>query len=398
MNVLFLTHRTPYPPDRGDRIRAFNIRRALSKEHQLCLGCFEDRDQGAVDRSYLDNVCDCQIVRPRSKVRGLLQGAFNLLIGKPATLGFFWDSSLAAALERLVEQKQFDAVFVFSSAMAQYAERLPIPAKVADIADVDSDKWKQYAARKPFPLNLIYAREARTLAAYERKIVEIFDKVFVVSEVERQVLENIGVTKPAEVLTNGVDCSYYEAGGVSEKTRDLVFVGVMNYYPNLDGVRYFMRDVLPKIRRVRGATSFAVVGSSPPGALRRHAKRSGVEITGWVPDVRSYLQSARVCVIPLRIARGVQNKVLEAMAAGVPVLCTPKALEGIDAEDGKDVVVGRSAEELAKLALELLDNEPLRERIATSAKLKVKQKYDWNICLDFLNGFLQNLVQTKSAH
>jgi len=397
MRILFIAHRTPYPADKGDKIRAFNILKSLCRSNEVFLASFDEGDYSAEDRSYLFRLCSGVILRRRSGVKALVGGVLNLLRGRSVTEGFFSDAELKRSVERLCRERAFDIVFVFSSCMAQYGAGLPVPLKVIDIADVDSDKWRQYASTRNSPLKFVYARESETLAREERAIAEDFDRVFVVSEVEKGMFRKLNPAKPAEVLTNGVDCEYYRPREETQKDRDLVFVGVMNYFPNVDGVLFFMREVLPLIRLRRPHTDFTIVGSSPTRALRKEADRRGVRVTGRVKDVRPYLWRSRVCVVPLRVARGVQNKVLEAMAAGVPVLGTKKALEGIRAEPGRHVSIGESPGELAERALELLEDDARRDRQAASARRMVEQEYDWNICLDFLNGFLQNLLRDKKT-
>jgi len=381
MNILFLTHRVPYPPDKGDRIRSYHLIRHLARNHRLHLACLAWSREEAAAADGLRELCASMEVIRRSEGWAKWSSLTGLVTGRPLTVPYFRSRELQRSVRRLCRDRSIDLVLVFSSGMAQFADRLSGIPRIIDFADVDSDKWMQYARRTAFPRSLIYALEGRRLRKYEKAAAERFDSCLVISRAEADLLRSFCPHCSLKVVSNGVDLEYFHPQDPSPDSLELVFVGVMDYHANVDGVLFFCRDILPLIRRRIPGATFTVVGGRPTPSVRRLARLDGVSVAGYVRDVRPYLSRAAVCVVPLRIARGVQNKILEAMACGRPVVTTSRALEGIEARAGRDLLVADEAGSFADLTVELLQDEKLRERIGRQARVLVEDRYRWERCL-----------------
>jgi sugar transferase (PEP-CTERM/EpsH1 system associated) len=338
--LLFLSHRIPYPPDKGDKIRSYNLLRALSAQHTVHVGTFVDDPDDWRHVPALQQLCRGETcVRPLNPRSARMRSATGLLSGEALTLAYYRDAALSAWTRDLAARRPLAGVFVFSSSMCQYALDTPLQAgrpRVADFCDVDSDKWEQYAGRHGYPMKLVYSREARTLAEAERRYVGQFDASIVISEAEAEILRRIAGPHAdrIRVVPNGVDTEYFDPGReypdpYAEGELSIAFTGAMDYQANVDGVCWFAAEILPAVRRELPNAVFTIVGSNPTEAVRALAQQPGVRVTGRVPDVRPYLAHARLVVAPLRIARGVQNKVLEALAMARPVVATENALQGI---------------------------------------------------------------------
>jgi len=338
--LLFLAHRIPYPPDKGDKIRSYHLLKALAAEHTVHLGTFVDDPADWAHVAAVERLCKGEVcIRPLNPSLARLRSASGLLTGEPLTLAYYRDSTLRRWIRKLGACRSLTGVLAFSACMAQYAARVALDLGapcVLDLCDVDSDKWRQYAASRGQPMKTIYAREARTLAAAEASYVRDFDATLVVAETEAQLLrERAGEgANRIRVVGNGVDTDYFDPAREYDRpfpagTSAIVFTGAMDYHANVDGVEWFARDVLPAIRRARPNAMFFIVGSNPSAAVRALADAPGIVVSGRVSDVRPYLAHAAVVVAPLRLARGVQNKVLEALAMGRPVVATPNAVQGL---------------------------------------------------------------------
>jgi sugar transferase (PEP-CTERM/EpsH1 system associated) len=310
--------------------------------------------------------------------------ARGLLSGAALTETYYSDARLRRWVRDLAARRPLAGVFAFSSSMCQYADSVQLSAgaiRVADFCDVDSDKWRQYALQMTSPLRALYEREARALSAAEVRYVRHFDATFVVSEVEAQILRR-SVAENASgihVLPNGVDTVYFDPSREYPSpfqigTRPVVFTGAMDYHPNIDGVRWFANDVLPAIRRQRPDAVFWIVGSSPAAPVRQLGELPGVVVTGRVPDVRPYLAHAAVVVAPLRIARGVQNKVLEALSMARPVLGTRNALQGIPDADLSGALAVDEAGPMAEAVTNLLYGAD----VGRSGRSFVEQRFAWS--------------------
>lgn len=395
MNILYLAHRIPYPPNKGDKIRSFHQIRFLSRRHRIFLACFVDdkEDLRHVDR--LKEWCaDVRIVfldRTEGKIRSLM----SLLDGRPMSVGYYASRSMRAHVDEVLGSHGIDAVLIFSSTMAQYVMDRPGPGKIMDFVDVDSEKWMEYAMRSGFLLRRIYRLEGRRLAAYEEKVARAVDLSVFSTEDERKLFEGRAGRSPLAVCHNGVDLEYFRRNGMvgpHDGPPRLVFIGAMDYFPNEDAVLYFIDEILPRIRESVPDTEFDVVGRNPASALRRRAGRKpGIRVHGNVPDIRPYLAGATVSVAPLRIARGVQNKVLEAMAMGVPVVATREAHEGIVAVPGRDLLVAEDPGEFARHTVRLLKDASERRRLADHAMALVKERYGWEATLADLESALSTL-------
>jgi sugar transferase (PEP-CTERM/EpsH1 system associated) len=391
--ILFLSHRAPFPPDKGDKIRAFHILRHLCGNHEVWFGAGADDDGSrqwpdASDLAFRD-VC----VAPLSAVRRGWNMVGGYAAGAPLSVSRFRHGRLERWIERVLTQVRPDVVFIYSSAMAQYVVgRTPPGTRVIiDFVDADAEKWRAYATAAKFPMAVIFEREARRLTAFEGRALHAAEAGIVISETERKLLSAqlpAGAEK-LSVLSNGVDLDYFAPAPGPGDGRSIVLCGRMDYQANVDGASWFAREIFPRVRRQWPEAIFRIVGASPTAAVQALGGLAGVEVTGAVPDVRPYLREAAVVVAPLRIARGVQNKVLEAMASARPIVVTPAALDGIDAAEGHEVLVGADAAAFAHAVSDVLAGAA-PSQLGENARRFVTHNHQWStqlLALDRLIGF-----------
>lgn len=338
-DLLFLAHRIPYPPNKGDKIRSYHLLAHLARRYRVHLGAFVDDPADWQHTATLRALCADTCFVGLHPQRARLLSLRGLLRGEALSLAYYRNRTLAAWVERVLAQTGLTRVLVFSGAMAQYVHG-PAYAnlqRVVDFVDVDSDKWAQYSRAKSWPMNWLYRREAATLLRFERAVAQEAAAAVFVSDEEAALFRTLAPAAPRlAAIHNGVDTAYFDpalahANPYAADERVLVFTGAMDYWANVDAVRWFADSVWPRVRAAVPGARFYIVGSRPAAAVRELAARPGVCVTGAVPDVRPYLAHACAAVAPLRIARGVQNKVLEALAMARPVLATPAAAEGIHA-------------------------------------------------------------------
>lgn len=407
MRLLFLCHRVPYPPHKGEKIRSWNILKYLAERHEVSLACLADEglDSQAVPElaRYARDIL-IERIHPR---RQLALAVGSLLSATPVTVSYFYSRALQRRLDDLIDQKSIEGLLCSSSPMAAYAfrsrrrEQIARMHRVMDLIDVDSQKWQQYAAASSAWTAWLYRREAHYLAAFERRIAREFERVLLVSERERAYLRDAMVADRVSTMPNGVDLDYFSPAriqAVAPGEPTLVFTGVMSYRPNIDGILWFADRILPRVRAAVPAVRLYVVGSRPSRRILRLAMRAGITVTGQVQDVRPYLADASVCIVPLRIARGLQNKVLEAMAMGRAVVTTPEAFEGIDAEPGRDLIVAQGEGEFAAALIELLGNDERRREIGQSARARVESRYTWQRNLQLLDEVLPPSGRRSDGH
>jgi sugar transferase (PEP-CTERM/EpsH1 system associated) len=402
-NLLFLVHRIPFPPDKGDKIRSFNLLRQLSEKYNVHLAGFIDKKE---DWDYVEDLrkyCSQVYFRPINRWKSKVSSAFSLMRGRPLSVGFYSDKALRLWVENLVREVHFDAAIAFSSSMPQFLpyEKLNGSVINADFVDLDSDKWNQYAAAVRWPLSSVYSYESKALAKWEMDTAKLVDAVTLVSNAERQLLlERFGQSVGnIEVVRNGVDTHYFdpmtECGSpYAPNTPVAVFTGAMDYFANIQGVKWFVDHVWSTVKEQLPEAEFWIVGSNPTDEVQALQSEDGVIVTGYVPDVRPYLKCARVVVVPLQLARGVQNKVLEALAMNLPVLATPQALKGLDGW-------------LPASATSISDASTFATAAAKALKVKnhlgygqgrdyVRKHYDWENNLAEIDRILAEAGKAKS--
>lgn len=391
-DLLFLSHRIPYPPDKGEKIRAWNFLRHLARRYRVHLACFVDDPADLEHLPALEEICATLCWRRLFPGWARLRSLRGVAAGAPLTRGYFRDRGLQQDIDRIVARHRPSRYFVYSSAMAPYIERHPPARCVIDMVDVDSEKWRHYAETATPLSRLVYRREARTLLALERRSAGLADRVLFVSRAEADLFRRLAPEAAARVrhVSNGVDTDYFDP---SLQYADpfagepaLVFVGAMNYRPNIEAAAWFAREVMPILRRAGGAPSFWIVGSRPSAAVRRLAA-GDVRVTGRVEDVRPYLAHAAAVVAPLRIARGVQNKVLEAMAMAAPVVLTPPAREGIEVRDGEELLEAAGAPAFAAAVERILAGGG--RDMGRRARARVRRDFGWASSLAALDAQLE---------
>lgn len=340
MRILYLAHRLPFPPNKGDKLRSFRHLRQLAKNHQVWCACFVDRPQDLDYVAPLRTYCEDVIAIPLSRTPSLIRGAWSLATGHTVTEGVYANRAMRRALNDLVHAIRLDLVVAYSSAMAPYALRVPAGRRVIDLCDLDSRKWRAYSAHARFPLRRLYAIEANRLAHIERRCLDEFDAVSVITSAEARALCGDRSAAHVHVITNGVDPprAARSPDALSRPGRVVGFLGVMNYRPNVDAVRWFVQACWPAIRREVPDAVFRIVGRWPCRAVRRLARVPGVVVVGEVQDVTPELERFDVSVAPLRIACGLQNKVLEAMASAVPVVLSAESATCVGGTPGETFV------------------------------------------------------------
>jgi len=386
--ILYLVHRIPYPPNKGDKIRSFNILRALAKKYKVYLASFIDDPDDIQHGGTVESYCEDVYLEPMSPKYAKIRSLKGLLRSTPLTLDYYYSKPLQKWVDRIIKENDIKKVLVFSSSMAQYIEgkRFKSLKRIIDFVDIDSDKWNQYSTTTKWPLNWVYKREAKFLGKYEHRIAGEFDySLFVSSDEASHFMKMHGYT-PAEVdyFDNGVDTNYFAPGtGLASPYNDdekvIVFAGAMDYWANVDAVVWFATHIYPSVKNKFPGALFYIVGTNPTEQVRALSEIEGVYVTGRVDDIRSYIEHADCSVAPLRIARGVQNKVLEAMSMGKPVIASPEALEGIDVCPGAEIDVAKDEEEYVAAIEKALG--PKVKLVARHSRDCMVNRYGWDATL-----------------
>lgn len=379
LKILFLCHRVPYPPDKGEKIRAFHLIRGLARRHEVHLLTLAD---GAVPAlGPLEELCKRVEVFPLSRPAAFVRTALRALRPGPLSLSFFQSAELAARVEELGRSERFDVTVVYCSAMAPYAALVPDVPAVLDMVDVDSAKWAQYARFAPLALRPIYALEARRLRRYEASLASRFQRITLTTGNETRLYKSFAPQARAETVLSGVDFDFFQPMDLPKSPHPtIVFTGQMDYFANVDGVIHFARKVFPRLKQRFPDLEFVVVGRSPVPAVRDLGELPGIQVTGAVGDVRPFLARAWAFVAPLRIAQGVQNKVLEAIASNVPVVASERVLAGLSDggfRNGRDLLSAASDEEMEQAVATLIEDASARERMAQSARQRLLAAYRW---------------------
>jgi sugar transferase (PEP-CTERM/EpsH1 system associated) len=385
----------PWPPSKGDKIRSYHVLRRLAQHYRVYLGTFVD---DPADWQYLapvEAVCTEVCVRSLTPWQTRWRALLSLARGEALTLGVYRDRVMGRWIERLLAEHKVDLVLCYSSGVASYVVRHAELPRIMDFVDVDSDKWRQYAQTNRGPARMIYQREARLLAQFECSVATQFDASMLVSEAEAVFLRQQVPTAADKVhgIPNGVDAGYWDPqtsypNPYKPAERALVFVGAMDYRANVHAAQWFVREVWPRILARRPDARFYIVGSKPTAAVRALGQLAGITVTGRVEDVRPYLLHAHAVAAPLRIARGIQNKVLEALAMEKVVLATPEAWEGIDDFAGRQGCINDSPEVIATEALRWLD-VPQVARVP-AARAMVLSRFDWRRNLDTYESVMRD--------
>jgi sugar transferase (PEP-CTERM/EpsH1 system associated) len=391
-DLLFLAHRMPYPPEKGDKIRSWHILRHLAERHRVHLGCFYDDRADQRHIAELEKYCASVACLPINPLARRVKSLAALRTGEAMSIAYYRDPRLMQWIAETFARWRPSEAFVFCSSMAPYLDGYRFAARVIDMVDVDSEKWHQYADTRPWPMRLIYRREAQKLRAVEIAAANNFDYTLFASAPEASLfLKRTGrSTSRVIAMRNGVDHDFFDPAKAGPNPypagrKSIAFTGAMDYWPNVEAARWFVAEVMTALRHRFPAFDFWIVGAHPARSLRR-LSRGDVHVTGRVDDIRPYIAHADAVVAPLQIARGIQNKILEAMAMAKPVIATPAALEGLDLRLGEEVLAASNPQQFAGAIAKLFAGEmaPLGAR----ARARIVADYGWQPSLRVLDDLL----------
>ncbi len=394
--LLYLCHRIPYPPNKGDKIRSFHWLKGLSESFDIYLAAFvDDKD----DWQYIEKLkaycADYHMVQ-LDPALAKLKSVTALVKNQPLTLPYYFDARLQQWVEQVVNKHDIKNILVFSSSMAQYVEtaQYSMCNRVIDFVDMDSDKWLQYAKSKSWPMSWVYQREANRLLKYEQTIASAFDCSLFVSDAEMNLFQQkcAGVGRQLGYVNNGVNTDYFLPqrhfhNPYDRELFNVVFTGAMDYWANVDAVRWFVEEIFQPMKMSMPRLQFHIVGSKPTKQVMELQKNKGVFVTGAVDDIRPYIYHAALVVAPMRIARGIQNKVLEAMAMAKLVITSPQGYEGLAAEIEKEIIVANHPHEWIDFLKRYGESSSSNRVVGDRARKCVVNKYSWQSSIEKLKGY-----------
>jgi sugar transferase (PEP-CTERM/EpsH1 system associated) len=398
--LLFLCHRIPYPPNKGDKIRSYHLLKFLAEHYQIHLGAFIDDEQDQQYRPIVEQFCEQTCFITLNTKLATLKSAGGLLTGKPLSLPYYTNKAMQNWVLAQKQTYHIDRVVIYSSVMAQFIQNLQpaFTSSVVDFVDIDSDKWLQYAHKQRWPMSWVYRREGKKLLSFEKQIAALAQASLFVSTAEADMFKRLAPQLSAKIsfYNNGVDTEYFKPSDTASspypaEKKIIVFTGAMDYWPNSDAVYWYATQILPKIVAADADVEFYIVGSNPSQMVLQLAKKPNINVTGRVADIRPYMQFADIAVAPMRVARGVQNKVLEAMAMEVPVIVSQQGLEGISAVNGQEIVLAGSVEQQVSTAVKMLSND--HQDIGAAARQRVLQDFNWHESLPIVKKWIESSMQ-----
>lgn len=396
MNILYVCHRFPYPPKRGGKIRPFNMIRHLTAQGHSVTVCSlvrspEEAEEG---RGIAPHCAAFEMGAVREPVQFARMVA-NLPRLTPSSMGYFYSPDLQRRIRTLLSSQRFDLIFVHCSSVAQYVEDVQGIPKILDFGDMDSQKWLEYANYKPWPLSWGYTLEGSKVLWAEKRLARKFDLCTATTRAERETLDGYGTGARTDWFPNGVDATFFAPTDEPYDPETISFIGRMDYYPNQECMQRFCDQVWPLLLARRPGMKLLIVGADPSQEMRRLGERSGVTVTGSVPDVRPFVRRSAAMVAPLAIARGTQNKILEAMAMGVPVITSSIAAGGVDAVPGEHLRVADTPEQLAGAVLNVVQDPLERQRLSLNGRQRVLSNHDWAQSMKRMDEIIRTVLDRK---
>jgi sugar transferase (PEP-CTERM/EpsH1 system associated) len=395
MNILYICHRFPFPPKRGGKIRPFNMIRHLSASGHKVTVCSLARsaEEAEEGRGIAPHCADFEMAQVSNRVQ-TLRMVVRLPVTTPSSMGYFYSPTLAQRVRRRLSEQKWDLIFVHCSSVAQYVEHITDVPKILDFGDMDSQKWLEYANYKAFPLSLGYRFEGAKMQAAEKRLAGRFDLCTATTRAEWETLDSYGTGVASDWFPNGVDADFFCPTGEPYDADTISFIGRMDYYPNQECMARFCEQIWPILKSRRPNMKLLIVGADPTPEMRKLGEIPGVTVTGSVPDVRPFIRSSALMVAPLNIARGTQNKILEAMAMGVPVVTSTIAAGGVDAESVKHFLVADTPEEYAQSILRIVESPEERERLASAGRQRMLSHHAWPHSMARLDQIIDRCIKT----
>ncbi len=394
MKILYVTHRFPFPPNRGGKIRPFNMIKHLTGRGDEVTVCSIARSAGEAQAGEgLNEYCHRSFMAVVKRPVQALRMAARLPTSTPSSMGFFYSRSLDRDIQRLLATESFDLIFAHCSSVAPYVAHVTGTPKILDYGDMDSHKWLSYRAFKPWPLSWGYWLEGTKLMAAEKRLAPQFDLCTATTRAERETLDSYETGVLSDWFPNGVNAEYFAPDETAYDTDTICFVGRMDYYPNQECMYDFVANTFPLIRKRRPNAKLLIVGANPIPQVHALAETPGVEVTGSVPDVRPYLRRSALMVAPLNIARGTQNKILEALAMEVPVVCTTLAAGGVDAVDGEHMLAADGPADSANACLRFMDDAEERRQFAEAGRARMLSHHSWSGSMQRFDGIIGRVAR-----
>lgn len=397
MKILLLTPRLPYPPHRGDKLKIFNLLKRLSQEHSIHLVSFIEKKNELDYLQHLTPYCAAIDVVPLRRWQSYGKCFLGLFSRLPLQVHYFKSRRMRRLLAEICAQRHFDVIHTHLIRMAPYTAALRHPAKVLDLTDAVSLYLQRFLAREKNPvMQFLLKLELARVRRYER-VVEQFNACFVCSEPDREQLRQAAPQADIRLIPNGVDLAYFSGNAaIAYEPNRIVFTGNLTYHPNIDGIFYFVNEILPLIKKEIPAAKFYIVGQSPSAKIRALASED-VIVTGFVEDIKQYYLSSAVAVSPIRFGAGTLNKILEPLALGVPVVATSMGIEGLDLTIGKDILVADRPHAFAKYVVHLLKDAEFRDRLGNAGMAIVRRLYNWDTIVSLLDKIYRELSSETAA-
>jgi sugar transferase (PEP-CTERM/EpsH1 system associated) len=397
MKILYVCHRVPYPPTRGGKIRSFNMIRHFSEQgHEVTVASIARSTVELSEASGLSSYCKQVIVEVVSDTAAALRMLVRGISLQPSSFGYFWSPRLAQRIAANINASPPDLIFVHCSSVAPYVAEYSGATKILDFGDMDSQKWREYAQHRRFPLSRVYQVEAVKLERVERHLTRKFDLATCTTRAEVASLDGLGASCPTDWFPNGVDTDFFAPAAQPYDANTVAFVGRMDYYPNQQAVQWFCREVWPALCNRFPQLRFLVVGASPPPEIQQLGRIAGVSVTGTVADVRPFVQIAALTVAPLLIARGTQNKILESMAMGTPVVCSEAAAGGVNAVANEHLLVARDTTDWVAQVTQLIANPMRRMQLAAAGRAQMLSQHSWAASMRRMDQLVEQTLRRKS--
>ena len=396
MKILYLCHRFPFPPKRGGKIRPFNMIRHLANSHDVTVASLARSPEEAREGEGIASFCSRYVMAEVSNPIQVARMVVRVPTVTPSSMGFFYSPVLARRVRDLLARDRYELIFVHCSSVAQYVESVRGIPKILDFGDMDSQKWLEYARYKPFPLSTGYWLEGKKLEREEIRLARQFDMCTATTRAEWETLASYGNGFDSDWFPNGVDSTFFAPTGEPYDPDTISFVGRMDYYPNQESMFDFCANVLPLLRERRPTIKLTIVGADPPPAVKKLGRLPGVTVTGSVPDVRPYVRGSALMVAPLNIARGTQNKILEAMAMGVPVVTSGVAAGGVDALEQEHFLVARTYQDYSAAVLRILEDPKERDRLARAGRDRVLRHHAWPYSMKRLDAVIERCLTKRT--